>query len=312
VQVVLFQTHPRKGARRGLSLARLESKYLAVKSLHEEKQYSITALCDILNLNRSSYYKWMHRDQSEQEAADKELIDHICVLYQESNGIYGYRRMQLNLKRRFHLHCNKKRIYRVMRAIGMKSVIRRKRPNYIKSTPEITAENILNRNFTAVKLNKKWLTDVTEFKYANGEKLYLSAILDLKDKGIISYMIGRSNNNKLVFDTFDAAIEKYPDAKPLFHSDRGFQYTSKVFRAKLDAQGMTQSMSRVGRCIDNGPMEAFWGTLKAEMYYLQHFLDYDSLKLAIERYIAFYNGSRYQEKLGGLAPFEFRDLLLAA
>jgi transposase InsO family protein len=291
---------------------RLENKYLAVKRLSEKKLYPIAKLCDILKLNRSSYYKWLRRDQSGQEAKDKELIDRICTLYQESNGIFGYRRMQLNLKRRFHLHCNKKRVYRVMRAIGMKSVIRHKRPNYIKSTPEITAENILNRNFAAERLNEKWLTDVTEFKIGDGSKMYLSAILDLKDKSIVSYAIGRSNNNKLAFDTFDAAIHKYPDAKPLFHSDRGFQYTSKVFRVKLDTQGMMQSMSRVGRCIDNGPMEAFWGTIKAEMYYLRSFTDYASLKTAIDNYIAFYNCYRYKEKLGGLSPNEFRRTLMEA
>lgn len=291
---------------------RLETKYLAVKALHEGKGYPIITLCNILHLNRSSYYKWLRRDQSEQEAKDKELIDRICQLYQESNGIFGYRRMQLNLKRRFNLYCNRKRVYRIMRAIGMKSVIRRKRPGYIKSTPEITAENILNRDFTSEKLNEKWLTDVTEFKYGDSNKMYLSAILDLKDKSIVAYAIGQSNNNWLVFDTFDLALQKYPDAKPLFHSDRGFQYTSKVFRAKLDAQGMTQSMSRVGRCIDNGPMEAFWGTLKAEMYYLHRFLDYDSLKAAIEQYIYFYNNGRFQERLGGFAPMEYRTLLQTA
>jgi transposase InsO family protein len=199
-----------------------------------------------------------------------------------------------------------------MRAIEMKSVIRRKRPGYVKSTPQITAENTLNRNFTADKLNEKWLTDVTEFKYGAGSKLYLSAILDLRDKSIVSYAVGRSNNNKLAFDAFDAAVEKYPDAKPLFHSDRGFQYTNRVFRAKLDKQGMVQSMSRVGRCIDNGPMEAFWGTLKAEMYYLNRFNDYDSLKAAIDEYITFYNNGRYQIKLNGLAPLEFREMLLTA
>ena len=266
----------------------------------------------VLGLNRSSYYKWLRRDQSKQEIKDAELVRCICGLYQESNGIFGYRRMQMNLKRRFNLYCNKKRVHRVMRAIGMKSVIRRNRPNYIKSTPEITAENILNRQFTAEKLNEKWLTDVTEFKYGDSGKLYLSAILDLKDKSIVSYAIGHSNNNKLVFDTFDTAIRKYPDAKPLFHSDRGYQYTGKVFKAKLDAQGMTQSMSRVGRCIDNGPMEAFWGTIKAEMYDLHKFPDYNGLEAAIKNYIAFYNCSRYQEKLGGLAPLELKAVLLAA
>ena len=291
---------------------RLETKYLAVKSLYEEKRYPIATLCEIINLNRSSYYKWLRRDQSAQEAKDAELIDQICILYQESNGILGYRRMRINLIRRFNMCCNKKRVYRVMRAIGMKSAIRKKRPNYIRSTPEITAENILNRDFTAKNLNEKWLTDVTEFKYGDGEKMYLSAILDLKDKGIVAYSVGRNNNNQLVFDTFESAIQKYPDAKPIFHSDRGFQYTSKIFKTRLDAAGMTQSMSRVGRCIDNGPMEAFWGTLKAEMYYLHRFKDYNSLELAIEQYIAFYNHSRYQEKLGGLAPLEYRAMLLSA
>jgi len=290
---------------------RLENKYLAIKSLNEEKSYPIRTLCAILRLNRSSYYKWLRSDRSVQEAKEADLISRICTLYQESNGIFGYRRMQLNLKRRFGLHCNKKRVYRVMRAIGMKSVIRRKRPHYIKSTPEITAENILNRDFTAEHLNEKWLTDVSEFKYGNSEKLYLSAILDLKDKGIVAYAIGRSNNNQLVFDTFESAIQKYPDAKPLFHSDRGFQYTRKAFKAMLDAQGMRQSMSRVGRCIDNGPMEAFWGTLKAEMYYLHRFNDCDTLKEAIEKYIDFYNAGRYQDKLGGLTPLEFRALSVA-
>ena len=295
-----------------LSRVRLENKYLAVKSLNVERSYPISTLCDVLKLNRSSYYKWLQRDPAEQEAKDKELIDRMCVLYQESNGILGYRRMSMNLKRRFGMVVNKKRVFRVMRAIGMKSVIRRKRPGYVKSTPEITAENTLNRNFAAEKLNEKWLTDVTEFKYGNGDKMYLSAILDLKDRSIVAYAIGRSNNNKLVFDTFDAAIREHPGAKPLFHSDRGYQYTSKAFRAKLDAHGMTQSMSRVGCCIDNGPMEAFWGTIKAEMYYLQRFSNYESLKTAIDNYIDFYNGSRYQEKLGGLAPLELRKVLLVA
>jgi len=291
---------------------RLENKYLAIKNLHEEKDYPIITLCDILELNRSSYYKWLRRDQSAQETKDKDLVDKMCFLYQESNGILGYRRMQISLKRRFNLHCNRKRVYRVMRAVGLKSVIRRKRPNYIKSTPEITAENILNRNFVADNFNETWLTDVTEFKCGNGSKLYLSAILDLKDRGIVAHKIGRSNNNPLAFDTFDAAVEKYPDAKPLFHSDRGFQYTNMVFRTKLDKQGMTQSMSRVGRCIDNGPMEAFWGTIKAEMYYLQKFSDYDSLKTAIDKYITFYNNHRYQERLDGLAPLEYRAKLQVA
>ena len=285
---------------------------MAIKELHEEKGYPVNALCEILMLNRSSYYKWLNRDASEQEAKDADLIEKIIIIYHESNGIYGYRRIRLNLIRRFGLHCNKKRVYRVMRIIGLRSVIRRKRPSYLKSSPEIVAENILNRDFNAEELNEKWLTDVTEFRFGDGKKLFLSAILDLKDKSIISYEMGNRNTNKLVYDTFDNAVEMHPNAKPLFHSDRGFQYTSRFFKAKLDEAGMTQSMSRIACCIDNGPMEAFWGVIKAEMYYLQQFDSYDVLKRAIEKYIYFYNNTRYQEKLNGLAPLEYREMLLAA
>lgn len=142
------------------------------------------------------------------------------------------------------------------------------------TNPQYIAENLLNREFSADAPNKKWLTDVTEFKYYIGtqkRKVYLSAILDLYHRRIVSYAIHDSNNNALVFDTFDAAVNANPDAHPLFHSDRGFQYTNRVFHAKLEVAGMIQSMSRVAKCIDNGPMECFWGILKRERYYGNRF-----------------------------------------
>lgn len=199
-----------------------------------------------------------------------------------------------------------------MKSVKLTAVIRRRKKRYIQSTPQITAENILNREFVADNPNEKWLTDVTEFKLANGSKAYLSAILDIGDNSIISYVIGKSNNNKLVFDTLDKAIEANPTATPLFHSDRGFQYTSKKFKYKLNAINAVQSMSRVGRCIDNGPMEAFWGTLKSEMYYLRKFSTFEELEQAIDEYIKFYNTKRLQKKLKGMAPVEYRIHTLAA
>lgn len=137
----------------------------------------------------------------------------------------------------------------------------------------------------------------------------MSAILDLKDKSIVSYALGRNNNNQLVFNTFDLAVSKFPDTHPIFHSDRGFQYTSKQFKTRLDKAGMIQSMSRVGRCIDNGPMEGFWGILKCEMYYLSKFKDYDSLVAAIEQYIYFYNYERRQRKLNKMSPMTYRQFI---
>lgn len=217
--------------------------------------------------------------------------------------------MTIKLNRESEFHVNPKRVYRLMSILNLKSVCRRKKKNYKKTTPQVTAENILNRNFNSDKFGEKWLTDVTEMKYGIGSKAYLSAILDLADKSIVSFVIGHSNNNALVFKTFDMAHEQYPDAKPLFHSDRGFQYTSKKFKEKLDNADMTQSMSRVARCIDNGPMEAFWGMLKSEMYYLKKFNSYKELKTAIIDYIDYYNNQRYQKRLKCMTPLEYREHL---
>lgn len=145
-----------------------------------------------------------------------------------------------------------------MKSVKLTAVIRRRKKRYVKSTTQIIAENILNREFVADNPNEKWLTDVTEFKLANGSKAYLSAILDIGDNSIISYVIGKSNNNKLVFDTLDKAIEANPTATPLFHSNRGFQYTSKTFKYKLNAINAVQSMSRVGSALIMVLWKHFW------------------------------------------------------
>lgn len=131
-------------------------------------------------------------------------------LYAEFNGINGYRRLTDELNARYGTSYKYKRIYRLTQLVGLKAVIRRKRRQYLHSTMQVTAENVMNREFTAEKLNQKWLTDVTEFKYGDNSKLYLSAIIDLKDNSIVSYAIGRNNNNQLAFDTFDLAVSRYP------------------------------------------------------------------------------------------------------
>lgn len=296
-----------------LSRVQLTVKYKAIKELHEEKGYSILELCTVCELNRSSYYKWTNRNKSKSENENEQILSWIGVLYEQTNGILGYRRMTMFINKEYQTQYNQKRIYRLMRFAGLRSVIRRKRPSYIRSTPQITAENLLNRDFTAEYSNQKWLTDVTEFKYGNsGQKAYMSAILDVKDRRIVAWVMGHSNNNLLVFDTFNAAVAANADAHPLFHSDRGFQYTNKTFKAMLDEAGMTQSMSRVGRCIDNGPMEGFWGILKCEMYYLRKFDSYEELLAAIEAYIDFYNNRRLQQNLNCLAPNDYRSTLLIA
>jgi len=268
----------------------------------------------LIHLNRSAYYKWLNRKSSDSQQLNEQIAEWITELYEEYNGIFGYRQMTITLNREHNVQYNHKRIYRLMNILHLKSVCRKKKYTYIYSKPEITAENILNRNFYADNPNEKWLTDVTEFKYYVGtevKKLYLSAIFDLYDRRIVAYRIGASNNNQLVFDTFDDAVRENPKAHPLFHSDRGYQYTSKIFHDKLEEASMRQSMSRVGHCIDNGPMEGFWGILKSEMYYLHKFTSNEELTNEIENYITFYNTRRYQKRLLCMTPMEFHNAFAA-
>ncbi|WP_274534072.1 IS3 family transposase [Clostridium botulinum] len=283
--------------------------YIAIQELHDEKAFPIIELCEFASIARSAYYKWLNRNESSNEQFNQELLPLIKNAYEEKQGILGYRQMTIKLNREHEFHVNSKRIYKLMSILNLKSVCRKKKKNYKKTTPQVTAENTLNRNFNSDKFGEKWLTDVTEMKYGIGGKAYLSAILDLADKSIVSFVIGHSNNNTLVFKTFDIAHEQHPDAKPLFHSDRGFQYTSKNFKKKLDDADMTQSMSRVSRCIDNGPMEAFWGMLKSEMYYLRKFNSYSELESVITDYINYYNNQRYQKRLKCMTPLEYREYL---
>lgn len=193
-----------------------------------------------------------------------------------------------------------------MKVSGIESVIRKRKKRYRRSVALHVAENILNRKFTAEKPNEKWVTDVTEFKYGVSKKAYLSAILDLYDGSIVSYVLGHSNNNILVFETLDKATALLKEDHPLIHSDRGFQYTSRGFKRRINKAQLKQSMSRVGRCIDNGPMESFWGTLKSEKYYLNKYETFKELSHAINEYIHFYNNDRYQKRLNGLSPVEYR------
>ena len=272
-------------------------------------------MCEQLDITRAAYYKWLHRAIPKMEQENEQIAQLIRVYDDRFNHILGYRRMTLYINRLNNKHYSRNRIHRIMKVINIHSVIRRKRKKYQSSTPETTADNILNRDFFAEAPNLKWTTDVTEFKWYEGpvvHKLYLSVILDLYDLSTVAWVVSRRNDNKLVLDTFAQAIQNNPEAKPIFHSDRGFQYTSKIFQNKLREQGMTQSMSRVGHCIDNGPTENFWGIVKSEMYYRNTFTDEQSLRKAVAEYMAFYSTERIQERFKGKTPAEVRTEALVA
>ena len=257
-----------------LTKTRNATKYLAIKELSDEnKTYSISALCEFAGIARSAYYKWLSHVNSDNDNLNERIADTITMIHNEHPDM-GYRRIRDTLVHDYKIAVNDKRVLRICRKKKIQSYIKHRYNCCTKpaSDPAYVAENILNREFKSNMINQKWVTDVSEFKYGVGEddkkgKLYLSVILDLCDRRPVAFVYSTRNDNPLVFDTFDKAVVANPGATPLLHSDRGYQYTSKAFRRRIIAAGMTQSMSRVARCIDNGPMEGFWGLMKREMYY---------------------------------------------
>ena len=272
--------------------------------------------CEMLQVSRAAYYRWLSGRKSSRTTENEAIAEKIEQIHME-NPDKGYRRINNDLRHDHNIHVNDKRVLRICRKKDIKSTIKYSNHGCTRraKNPQYIAENVLNRDFHAKAPNEKWLTDVTEFKWYEGtetHKVYLSAILDLYDRRIVSFVIGDRNDNPLVFKTFDKAVKVNPDAHPIFHSDRGFQYTNRVFHHKLEKAGMTQSMSRVAKCIDNGPMEGFWGILKRERYYGNRFTSKQELVQMITNYISYYNNRRVQRNLGVLTPAEKHNLFLAA
>lgn len=288
--------------------------YTAIKEVHEKHHYPISSLCKISNVSKSGYFKWLKHQKTYNDIRNEKIANIIEKIHSDYPD-KGYRRIRDDLYRYYNINVNDKRILRICRVLQIKSTIKYKNNGCTiqNQHPTYTTENILNRNFKADAPDEKWLTDVSEFHYyVNGEKhrLYLSAILDLYDRRIVAYTIGDSNNTELVYNMFDFAVKNNPKAHPIFHSDRGYQYTNRTFHSILVAAGMTQSMSRIARCIDNGPMEGFWGIIKRERYYGKKFNSRKELVDMIENYINYYNNSRLQRKLGVLTPFEKHEEFL--
>lgn len=260
-------------------------------------------MCKSLGVSRAGYYKWLNRKPTKSEKRLKYLIDLILHVYQEHKGIYGYRRITIYLNHFLNAKVNHKCIHRLMQLLELKAVIRRKRYHYKYHSPQHIAENVLDRAFDVdYKSMEVLLTDITEFKYGSHSKAYLSAILDYGDNQIVAFKLSEHNNNALVNDTVSQIEDLILPMKTLLHSDRGFQYTSNHFKEYIEKNEVIQSMSRVGKCIDNGPMENFWGIIKEEMYRLKTYKTFKELEQDIKSYIDFYNTKRVTLKMGLKIP----------
>lgn len=299
----------------------------AVTELRQELNCSLDFILETINSNdslpslpRSDYYYWKNRIDPDTKNSD--LMDAITTIYTDNHKRYGYRRITLQLKNEGWT-VNHKTVKRLMSKLNLYGITPRAKYKSYKGDFNGTVDNKLLykkvdtkkckteyiRDFSTSDVNEKWTTDISEFHIAAG-KLYLSPILDMHNREIVSYNISRNPSFKQVVDMLNEAFDKHTNLNNLiFHSDQGWQYQMFLYRKALRERGITQSMSRKGNCLDNSPMENFFGRMKTEMFYGHEFEfeTLEQLQKAMEEYIEYYNNERIQVKLKGLTPCQARN-----
>ena len=276
-------------------------------------------MLSFFKISKSTYFYTINTYSREDK--DYELKKLIKAIFEENKSRYGYRRVTLELKNRGYI-INHKRVKRLMKLLNLYGVQPKAKYKSYKGEVGKTCKNLLlkkvvdeennktyyERDFKTTDVNQIWSTDVSEFHIAAG-KLYLSPIIDVHNREIISYVISKHPDFKQVTTMLDLAFQKHKELKGLiFHSDQGWQYQMKPYRDKLAKRGIRQSMSRKGNCYDNCVMEIFFGTMKNEMFYGHEyeFESLDELEKSMKEYIDYYNNKRISTKLKGLTPIMYR------
>lgn len=283
------------------------------------QKFPLTVLLKVAHLSRSTYYYQLSKKDKDEK--NKNLMQRITEIFHEHKGRYGFRRITLELRNK-GFQVNKKKVRRLMDKLGLKGKQPKTKYHSYKGDMNGTTSNQLldkvvdeekhktyyERNFSTSSCNEKWTTDVSMFHIPAG-KLYLSPILDMHNREIIAYNISESPNYAQIQDMLAKAFDQYANLEGLiFHSDQGWQYQMQPYRQSLAEKGIIQSMSRKGNCMDNSPMENFFGIMKSEMFYGHEaeFKTLDDLRKAMEEYIVYYNTKRITEKLKGLTPADYR------
>lgn len=272
---------------------------------HLRQAYSVKRLCAYFGVSRAAFYAWVKR----MDRGVDERLELIQEAYAASHQTYGYRRIRLWLGRKRGIQMNHKAILRLMNRLGIRSIARRRRP-YPKMT-ELGIyhryENLLDRNFSALRPNQKWVTDVTYIRTRQGWA-YLSTIKDLHDGFIVAHQLGQHNSVTLVTNTLRQANQRETIPEGLIlHSDQGHQYSSQSYFVLNSQYHITPSMSRRGNCWDNAPMENFFSHLKEEALRHIHLPTFDEARHIIDDYVYFYNHERIQLKTRQ-TPYEVRCL----
>ena len=264
-----------------------------------------------MRVTRSGYYAWRKPDPGERHKREEVLLSQIRTFFARSRGTYGSPRILRDL-RETGFACGKHRVARLMRQASLRAVAA---PRFRVTTDSKhalpVAQNCLARDFTAPAVNRKWASDITYLWTGEGW-LYLAVVLDLFSRRIVGWCMQARLDRCLVLNALEAALgQRHPGPGLLHHSDRGSQYASDDFQARLEASGILCSMSRRGNCWDNAPVESFFGTLKQELVNRCHFATRDVARREVFKYIeAWYNRQRRHSSLGYLSPAEFEQRAL--
>ncbi len=272
--------------------------------------HDLDDLLAVAGLARSTYYYQLKCLDKPDKHADLKAA--IADSFKESKACYGYRQVRLDLQAQGWT-VSKKLVRKLMKELGMKSKVRRRKKysSYQGATGK-TAPNLLDRQFDVPQPDTAYVSDVTEFAVA-GCKLYLSPVMDLFDRSILSYTFSTSPTTAFTARSLEMALgDRQFNKKLLVHTDQGMHYQHSLWRKLLAEHGAVQSMSRKGNCYDNAVMENFFGQLKTEAFYGERFESVDELAAVLEAHISWYNMKRRQERLKGMAPMEYRHYALAA
>ena len=271
-------------------------------------EFRVETMCRVLKVSRTAYYCSLIRPTSRRRIQDEVIKEQILQIYRKSRRIYGSPRIHRKLGKQ-GIHCGKKRVERLMKEAGIRSIQKRKFKVTTDSKHNLpVAENLLNRDFNASSTNTKWTSDITYVRTKEGW-LYLAAIMDLCSRRIVGYSMQKYLSRELVIEALNMAIKNRRLGRGLIiHSDRGCQYASSDYQQQLWRHGIICSMSRKGNCWDNAPMESFFHTLKTELVYHRRYESRAEARSDIFEYLeVFYNRVRLHSAIGYDSPENYES-----
>lgn len=268
----------------------------------------VQRMCRLLHVSRGGYYAWRRRAPSKRTQENQVLLKLIRAAFKAGRGIYGYRKIHALVKKDFP--CSKHRVARLMRENGLQQKKKRSFKVTTHSDHDLpVAPNLLAQDFSATRVNEKWVADITYIKTDQGW-LYLATIEDLFSRFIVGWAMEQHRTDILTCKALEMAFGRRQVQPGLIHhSDRGKQYAGNEYKKLLAGVEIEQSMSRSGNTYDNAPMESFYSRLKDELIYRSHFRTREEARGAIFDYIeVFYNRQRLHSALGYRSPFEFEAI----